>query len=60
MAFQGGFVLFQFLPTFINLKENKKFWEELIAFTDRVGNDVSNSSAIVACMFVAAVKFFFT
>jgi hypothetical protein len=38
------------------------FWEELIAYfpsydTDRIENDVSNNSSIVACVFVAAVTF---
>jgi hypothetical protein len=34
---------------------DKKFWEELIAYfpwydTDRIENDVSNNSSIVACV----------
>jgi hypothetical protein len=38
------------------------FWEELIACvplydTDSIENDASNSSSIVACVFVSAVKF---
>jgi hypothetical protein len=42
--------------------ENKKFWEELIAYfpwydTDHIENDVSNNSSIVACVFVTAVTF---
>jgi hypothetical protein len=37
------------------VKENKKFWEELIAYTDRTGNDVSNNSYIAAYVFVVAV-----
>jgi hypothetical protein len=46
----------------INEKENKKFWEELIAYfpwydTDRIENGVSNKSSIVACVFVTAVTF---
>jgi hypothetical protein len=41
---------------------NKKFSEELIAYfpwydTDRIENDVSNNSSIVACVFVIAVTF---
>jgi hypothetical protein len=41
---------------------NKKFWEELIVYfpwydTGHVKNDVSNSSSIVACVFVTAVTF---
>jgi hypothetical protein len=41
---------------------NKKFWEELIAYfpwydTDPIENDVSNNSSIVACVFVTAVTF---
>jgi hypothetical protein len=44
---------------------NKKFWEELIAYftwydTERIENDASNNYSIVACVFVAAVTFFFT
>jgi hypothetical protein len=39
-----------------------KFWDELIGHfpwhdTDRIEDDVSNSSSIVACVFVAAVTF---
>jgi hypothetical protein len=39
---------------------NKKFWEELIAYfprydTGHIDNDESNSSSIVACVFVTAV-----
>jgi hypothetical protein len=41
---------------------NKKFWEELIPYfpwydTDRIENDASNNSSIVACVFVATVTF---
>jgi hypothetical protein len=40
----------------------KKFWEEQIAYfpwydTDRIENDASNNDSIVACVFVATVKF---
>jgi hypothetical protein len=34
-----------------------KFWEELIAYTDRIGNYPSNNSS-VACVFVATVTLF--
>jgi hypothetical protein len=42
--------------------KNKKFWEELIAYlfwydTDRIENDTSTNSYVVACAFVAAVIF---
>jgi hypothetical protein len=42
--------------------KNKKFWEELIACfpwrdSNRIENDASKNSSIVACVFVAAVKF---
>jgi hypothetical protein len=41
---------------------DKKFWEELIAYfpgydTDHIGNEASNNSSIVACLFVTAVMF---
>jgi hypothetical protein len=41
---------------------NKKFWEELIAYfpwydTGYIENDASNNSSIVACVFVTAVTF---
>jgi hypothetical protein len=41
---------------------NKKFWEELIAYvswydTDHIENNASNNSSIVACVFVAAETF---
>jgi hypothetical protein len=44
------------------LTENKKFWEEPIAYvpwydTARIENDVSNNFSIVACVFVTAVTF---
>jgi hypothetical protein len=43
-------------------EENKKFWEELIAYfpwydTGHSENDASNNSSIVACVFVTAVTF---
>jgi hypothetical protein len=42
-------------------RNNKKFWEELIAYfpwyKDRIENDVSNNSSIVTCVFVTAVTF---
>jgi hypothetical protein len=43
-------------------EDNKKFWEDLIAYfprydTDHIDNDASKSSSTVACVFVAAVKF---
>jgi hypothetical protein len=43
-------------------KINKKFWEQLIVYfprydTDRIENDVSNNSSIVAFVFVTAVTF---
>jgi hypothetical protein len=39
---------------------NIQFWEELITYfpwydMDRIENDASNNSSIVACVFVAAV-----
>jgi hypothetical protein len=42
--------------------KNKKFWKELIACfpwydTGRIGNDVSNNSSIVACVFVTEATF---
>jgi hypothetical protein len=42
--------------------QNKKFWEELIAYfpwydTGHIENDASKNSSIVACVFVAAVTF---
>jgi hypothetical protein len=41
---------------------NKKFWEELIAYfswyeTGHIENEASNNSSIVACVFVTAVTF---
>jgi hypothetical protein len=41
---------------------DKKFWEILIAYfpwynTDRIENNGSNNSSIVACVFVTAFKF---
>jgi hypothetical protein len=44
------------------VENNKKFWEELITYIlrfdmDRVDNDTSNNSSIVACVLVAAVTF---
>jgi hypothetical protein len=47
---------------FCDLPQNKKLWEELIACfpwydTGHVENDASNSSYIVACIFVTAVTF---
>jgi hypothetical protein len=46
----------------MEIKYNKKFWEELIAYfpwydTDRIVNDVSNNYSIVTCVFVTAVTF---
>jgi hypothetical protein len=43
-------------------RNNKKFWEELIAYfpiydTGHIENDASNNSSIVACVFVTAVTF---
>jgi hypothetical protein len=43
-------------------QNNRKFWEEPIAYfslmrMDRIANDGSNNSCIVACVFVAAVTF---
>jgi hypothetical protein len=43
-------------------EKNKRFWEELIAYfpwydTDRIENDASSSSSIVAIVLVAAVMF---
>jgi hypothetical protein len=45
-----------------NPVNNKKFWEELIAYfplydTGHIENDASNNSSIVACVFVTAVTF---
>jgi hypothetical protein len=42
--------------------QNKKFWEELIAYfpwydTGHIENDTSNNSSIVTCVFVTAVTF---
>jgi hypothetical protein len=42
--------------------KKNKFWEELIAYfprydTGHIENDASNSSSIVACVFVTAVTF---
>jgi hypothetical protein len=39
-----------------------EFWEELIAYfplydMNRIGNDASNSSAIVSCVLVVAITF---
>jgi hypothetical protein len=44
------------------INHNKKFWEEIIAYlplydTDRIKNDVSNNSSVVACVFVTVVTF---
>jgi hypothetical protein len=41
---------------------NKKFWEDLIAYfllydTDRIENDMSNKSSIIACVFFTGVTF---
>jgi hypothetical protein len=49
-------------PRIDETEKNKKFWDELIAYfpwydTDRIENDVSNNSSIVACVFVAAATF---
>jgi hypothetical protein len=46
----------------LSLFWNKKFWEELIAYfprhdIERIENDASSNSSIVACVFVAAVTF---
>jgi hypothetical protein len=46
----------------IKKSNNKKVWEELIAYvlsydTDHIENDVSNNCSIVACVFVAALMF---
>jgi hypothetical protein len=43
-------------------ENNKKFWEELIAYfpwynMDYIENDVSNNSYIVACVFITVVTF---
>jgi hypothetical protein len=48
--------------TNLSLSVNKTFWEELIAYfpwyvTDRIVNGASNNSSIVACVFLAGVKF---
>jgi hypothetical protein len=45
-----------------NQQNDKKFWEELIAYfprynTGHIENDASNNSSIVACVFVTAVTF---
>jgi hypothetical protein len=53
---------FDALWVYSELMKNKKFWEELIAYfpcydTYRIENEVSNSSSIVACVFVTAVTF---
>jgi hypothetical protein len=45
-----------------HLTNKKKFWEELIAYfplydTGHIENDTSNSSSIVACVFVTTVTF---
>jgi hypothetical protein len=48
--------------SYIRPQLNKKLWEELMAYipwyeTDRIENDVSNNSSIVACLFVTAATF---
>jgi hypothetical protein len=57
-----GFSRLYFLNGFTHLKNNKKFWEELLACipwynTNRTENDVSNKSSVFACVFVTAVTF---
>jgi hypothetical protein len=61
------FILFAFCNISLgicggNLRKNKKFWEELIAYfpwydTGHIENNASNNSSIVSCVFVTAVTF---
>jgi hypothetical protein len=59
---QGGKPSIYLAPPPPDIKNNKKFWEELTAYfpwydTGHIENDASNNSSIVPCVFVTAVTF---
>jgi hypothetical protein len=56
------FIIRMLPDSIFNIRLNKKFWEELIAYfprydTGHIGKDASNNSSTVACAFVTTRTF---